>query len=95
VIPVTTTDLTTLFVSLWLIAQDRPATVAEGAWMAWDERGATVWETGRVLNLVGPAERDWARLPPIRCGEGLISDHKRDLNVLRRRAHPLVGPCRE
>lgn len=91
----TAADAVTLFVGLWLIAQDHPATVAEGAWMAWDERGAVAWEAGRTLGLIGPAERDWARLPPIRSGEGLIGDHRRDLDVLRRRAHPTPPPCRE
>lgn len=88
-------SLATLFVALWLIAQPHPATVGEGAWMAWDERGAAVWECGKWLGLIGANERDMARLPPIRAGEGLIGDHRVDLNKLRARAHPAPPPCRE
>lgn len=88
-------DLVTLFVALSLIAHDRPASESECGWMMWGGNGDAVWEAGRLVGLVGAAERSTARTPPIYVGEGLNRDHRRDLDRLRQRARPTPQPCRE
>lgn len=89
----TARDLTTLFVGLWLVGQTHPATEAEAAWLAFDDRGAAVWEAGRAVGLVGPWERSWVVTPPVRGGAGRVADYRTDLNRLRERAHPKPPPC--
>lgn len=91
----TTADLSTLFAALWLIAQPDPVRDDTAAWMACDDHGAVVWQTGKWLGLVGPWEPSWAELwEGHRTAGTLIVDHKLDLGRLRSQAHPKPVPMR-
>ena len=82
--------LVTVFLALHLIAGDKPATEAEGAFLSYDGRGEVAWAVGVRLGLVGKAERPWHAIPPFHP----IRDHRHDLDTLRGRAHPQPVPMR-